>query len=73
MVKINTCYNLQMVLVDGHPHGNRNVYSHWLGPELGQGPGPGQVLCSTFHTAQGSGPESGLENHILSICIGKSQ
>ena len=27
------------------------VYSHWLGPELGQGP----VLCRTFHIAQGPG------------------
>ena len=27
------------------------VYSHWLGPEPGQGPGP--VLWSMFHTAQG--------------------
>ena len=29
------------------------VYSHWLGPEPGQGPGP--VLCRTFHIAQGPG------------------
>ena len=24
------------------------VYSHWLGPELGQGPGLGPVLCGAF-------------------------
>ena len=43
------------------------VYSHWLGPEPGQGPGPGPVLCRTFHITQESGPESGPENHIFSI------
>ena len=60
---------------DGVPPGQDGVlvYSHWLGPELGQGPGPEQVLYSTFHTAQGLGPESGPENHILCICIGKSK
>ena len=29
------------------------VYSHWLGPEPGQG--LGSVLCRTFHIAQGPG------------------
>ena len=29
------------------------VYSHWLCPGSGQGPGP--VLCRTFHIAQGQG------------------
>ena len=31
------------------------VYSHWLGPEPGQGPGLGPVLCRTFHIVQGPG------------------
>ena len=31
------------------------VYSHWLGPELELGQGPGPVLCRTFHIAQGPG------------------
>ena len=40
------------------------VYSHWL--SLGPAPGlePGHELCSTFHTTQGPGPESGPENNI---------
>ena len=31
------------------------VYSHWFGPELGPGQGPGLVLCRTFHIAPGLG------------------
>ena len=40
------------------------VYSHWLSPGPGQGPGYGgmgcMVSCRTFHTAleQGQGPTS---------------
>ena len=44
------------------------VYSHWLSP--GPALEPGQELCGTFHTTQGSGPESGPENNIL--CIGQA-
>ena len=45
------------------------VYSHWLGPEPGQGPGPGPVLCRMFHITQESGPESGPENHIFTARV----
>ena len=44
--KIPACHSAQLM-----------VYSHWLGPEPGQGLGlgPGLVLCRTFHIAQGPG------------------
>ena len=45
------------------------VYSHWLGPEPGQGPGPDRFYAECFTVHRDHGPE----NHILCICIGKSK
>ena len=41
---------------EGNPLYRQMVYSHWLTP--GPRPGPGQVLCRTFHIAPrpGQGP-----------------
>ena len=43
---------------EGNPLYRQMVYSHWLTPGPRPRPGPGQVLCRTFHIAPrpGQGP-----------------